>query len=110
MEHWQRARTKSCGSSDIAGRPCILGLDIANKIDLTAAVAALFRGGDEGKEVYTVFAKTWLPEARVEGQPPMRNGSTAGWLTQTPGETTDFSMIEVASAMLPAASTSRPDL
>ena len=87
------AHQQAAASASSAG---ILGLDIANKIDLTALVLLFPEEDDEGKEVYSVFCRAWLPEARVESQPAYARWIADGWLTQTPGETTDFSMIEEA--------------
>src|SRR5215472_7979004 len=96
MDHWAACGVEGLRVEDFAGRACILGLDIANKIDLTALVLLFPEEGDEGKEVYSVFCRAWLPEARVESQPAYARWIADGWLTQTPGETTDFSMIEEA--------------
>jgi phage terminase large subunit-like protein len=96
MDHWAACKVEGLRLEDFAGRPCILGLDIANKIDLTALVLLFPEEGDEGKEVYSVFCRAWLPEARVESQPAYAQWISSGWLTQTPGETTDFAMIEEA--------------
>jgi phage terminase large subunit-like protein len=96
MDHWTACKVEGLRLEDFAGRPCILGLDIANKIDLTALVLLFPEEDDEGKEVYSVFCRAWLPEARVESQPIYAQWISSGWLTQTPGETTDFSMIEEA--------------
>ena len=96
MDHWAACKVEGLRLEDFAGRSCILGLDIANKIDLTALVLLFPEEDDEGKEVYSVFCRAWLPEARVESQPAYAQWISSGWLTQTPGETTDFSMIEEA--------------
>jgi phage terminase large subunit-like protein len=96
MDHWHACKVEGLRLEDFAGRTCILGLDIANKIDLTALVLLFPEEDSEGKEVYSVFCRAWLPEARVESQPAYAQWVADGWLTQTPGETTDFSMIEDA--------------
>ena len=96
MDHWTACEVDELQLEQFAGRTCILGLDIANKIDLTALVLLFPEEDSEGKEVYSVFCCAWLPEARVESQPVYAQWISSGWLTQTPGETTDFSMIEEA--------------
>jgi phage terminase large subunit-like protein len=96
MDHWRACKVEGLRLEDFTGRPCILGLDIANKIDLTALVLLFAEEDDGGKEVYSVFCRAWLPDARVESQPAYARWIADGWLTQTAGETTDFSMIEEA--------------
>jgi phage terminase large subunit-like protein len=96
MDHWAACKVEGLRLEDFAGRPCVLGLDIANKIDLTGLVLLFPEEDDEGNEVYSVFCRAWLPEARVESQPAYAQWISSGWLIQTPGETTDFSMIEEA--------------
>ena len=96
MDHWRACRAEAPQFEAFAGRSCILGLDIANKIDVTALVLLFPEEDEEGREVYTVFCRAWLPEARVESQVVYARWIADGWLTQTPGETTDFSMIEEA--------------
>jgi len=95
-DHWTACKFEGLRLEDFGGRPCILGLDIANKIDLTAPVLLFPEENEEGKEVCSVFCRAWLPEARVDNQPVYAQWISSGWLTQTPGETTDFSMIEEA--------------
>src|SRR6516164_324749 len=96
MDHWRACRAEGLRLEDFAGRSCILGLDIANKIDLTALVLLFPEEDDGGKEVYSVFCRAWLPEARIESQAVYAHWIADGYLTQTPGETTDFSLIEEA--------------
>jgi phage terminase large subunit-like protein len=96
MDHWAACKVEGLRLEGFAGRSCILGLDIANKIDLTALVLLFPEEDDEGKEAYSVFCRAWLPEARVESQAVYAHWIADGYLTQTPGETTDFSMIEEA--------------
>ncbi len=95
MEHW-----KACGAeldlADFEGQPCIVALDVGNKIDLTALVLLFWEEGDDGQEHYTAFCRAWIPEARVPSMPVYAQWVADGWLTMTPGETTDFNLIEEA--------------
>jgi len=95
MEHWAACET-DLRLSDFAGRRCILGLDIANKIDLAALALLFWEEDDEGRTRYTIFCRNWLPEARIESQPAYASWVREGWLTTTPGETTSFSDMEEA--------------
>jgi len=96
MDHWRACRAEGLRLEDFAGRSCILGLDIANKIDLTALVMLFPEEDEQGRAIYSVFCRAWLPEARVESQAVYAHWIADGYLTQTPGETTDFSLIEEA--------------
>lgn len=74
---------------------CVVGLDLAAKIDLAAKVL-LFRRQIDGVDHYYVLPKFYLPAAVVQS---LRHPAYAGWaaqgyLTICPGETTDFNLIE----------------
>ena len=42
----------------------------------------------------SVFTRHYLPESRLDDVDAYRGWREEGWLTVTPGETTDFEMIE----------------
>jgi phage terminase large subunit-like protein len=96
MPYWQECLRPELRIEDFAGRNCILGLDIANKIDLTALVLLFWEEDDDGRKSYTVFCRSWLPEKRIETQPSYAQWIADGWLTQTSGETTSYPEIEEA--------------
>jgi len=96
MEHWLQCETPGLDIEDFAGRRCIMGLDIANKIDLTALVLLFWDEGDDGQTRYQIFCRAWLPEARIEVAPAYAQWIDAGWLSKTPGETTSYEAIEGA--------------
>lgn len=80
---------------DFAGEECVLALDLATKTDI-AAKTYLFRRAIEGVFHYYLFGSYYLPEAALTDG---RNASYAGWeisgrLTSTPGDVTDFGLIE----------------
>ena len=74
----------------------MVGLDIANKIDLTALVYLFpVDNGDDGKLHYYLLAKFWLRGGpHRKSNPAYAGWIKAGWLTATPGETTEFASIE----------------
>ena len=91
MRSWQECADPLLRIEDFAGKPCHIALDLASKTDL-AAVAAVFRDGED----YAVFVRAYLNEQAVS---EARNPSYPGWaragvLTITPGNETDFSVIE----------------
>jgi phage terminase large subunit-like protein len=88
---WNACGDRDLRLEDFEGRKCHLALDLASKTDL-AALVAVFPDG----EGYAVFARCYLNEAAVM---EARNPSYPGWaandeLVITPGNETDFGMIE----------------
>jgi phage terminase large subunit-like protein len=96
MEHWKQCVDPSLDLADFEGRQCMIGLDIANKIDLTALVMLFWETGEDGETHYTVFCKSWLPSARKDTVPAYAAWIKAGRLIETPGETIDYNAIEEA--------------
>ena len=95
MVQWQAQADPALKEADFRAEECVIGLDLAAKIDLAARVK-LFRRTLDGIQHYYVFAHFYLPEAAIlDG----RNASyqtweADGWITSTPGEVTDFGVIE----------------
>jgi phage terminase large subunit-like protein len=92
---WQACADETLRELDHLGDECIIGLDLAAKIDLCARVN-LYTRDIEGITHYFAFARFYLPEATIEES---ANASYAGWaragfLTSCPGETIDQEMIE----------------
>lgn len=88
---WNARGDTSLRIEDFEGEECHLALDLASKVDLAALVAVFPKD-----ETYTAFARCYLNEAAVM---EARNPSYPGWaanneLTITPGNETDFGMIE----------------
>jgi phage terminase large subunit-like protein len=98
MGHWRECEDSSLRLEDFAGRTCILGLDIANKIDLTALALLFWEEGDDGETRYFLFCKAWLPEAQREVNPAYAGWIKDGWLRETSGETISYAEIEEAIA------------
>jgi len=86
----------ACGDADLTldemqGAECIAALDLASKVDIASKVK-IFRRGDH----YYAFAKHYLPAARVEEDDNAQYSGWVeeGWLTTTPGNVTDWDVIE----------------
>ena len=98
-------RSSELKIEDFYGKPCILALDLASKIDLAAKVY-LFPLKDKFHPVtkapirYAIFSQFYIPEERLEKGNPnydyYRGWSdpTTGYLTTTPGNVIDFEFIE----------------
>jgi phage terminase large subunit-like protein len=92
MRAWNACARQNLAVDEFEGRPCHLALDLASKTDL-AALAIMFPDGAGG---YVAFSRCYLNEAAVM---EARNASYPGWAAEgdlivTPGNETDFSMIE----------------
>ena len=78
----------------LAGRSCFIGLDLADHLDLTAAVA-LFPDGQGGYDADAMF---WMPEENVaererEARVPLRQWIADGWIRTTPGVRLDHDQV-----------------
>jgi phage terminase large subunit-like protein len=78
----------------LAGRSCFVGLDLADHLDLTAAVA-LFPDGRGGYDADAMF---WMPAENVadrerEARVPLRQWIADGWIRTTPGTRLDHDQV-----------------
>jgi phage terminase large subunit-like protein len=94
-ELWNRAGDESLKREDFAGEPCWMGLDLASKLDLSAALS-VFERDLSGVTHYYVFANCYCPEERLSLP---ENRHYAGWaaeghLIATPGNVTDYDYVE----------------
>ena len=88
---WNACGDAKLSLADFEGEECHLALDLASKTDLAALVLVFPKA-----ETYAVFGRFYLNEAAVM---EARNPSYPGWaandeLVITPGNETDFGMIE----------------
>ena len=99
MRSWRACTDRDLELRQMEGRDCHIALDLASKTDL-AALAIVFPTDvieDNDRRLhYTVFSRCYLNEAAVL---EARNPSYPGWaanneLVLTPGNETDFGMIE----------------
>ncbi len=91
MRAWDACADSSLHESQFIGEHCVIGLDLASKVDIAAKVKIFTK---EGK-VY-IFGSYYLPESATDDG---RNSQYSGWarkglLTVTPGNVTDFDQIE----------------
>jgi phage terminase large subunit-like protein len=103
IELWDRLAAPSLKLEDMADRPCVIGVDLASKIDL-AAVVLLFMP-TEDQPTIDVFARFYVPERQAMARENAHyfQWADAGWLTVTDGDMIDHDRIfadttQVASA------------
>ena len=90
---WDECLTHSKTLEDFAGQKCILGLDLASKLDITANVA-IFPKGD----TYEILPFFYCPEegAKIRSKKdrvPYLSWADKGWLKMTPGSKIDTNFI-----------------
>lgn len=92
MQRWADCHDPALRLDDMAGRRCILSLDLASKSDI-AALEILFPEPDGG---CVVFGRHYLPEETVTtaGNDHYRGWAASGALTVTDGAMIDFGRIE----------------
>ena len=96
MQAWKACEDPTLDITDFEGQPCIIGLDLGAKNDITAKVRLFPRQRSDGKTEYYAFFDFYLPEDTIEKS---TNSQYQGWVEQgfihqTPGAMTDFSIVE----------------
>lgn len=90
MLAYQACRKKTIKLEDFRGSECYAAVDLASKRDI-ACLAMLFERGGH----YFAFVRHYVAEQAIEDGPDKyRAWHTAGWLTATPGNITDYEYIE----------------
>jgi phage terminase large subunit-like protein len=91
MGKWRRCTDTTLSLDDFTGKKCIIALDLATKIDLTAK-AYLFQ--EDGKRY--LFLKYYLPEETIElsHNDHYRRWAAQGWITETMGNVLDFGQVK----------------
>ncbi|WP_210387219.1 terminase large subunit [Brucella intermedia] len=94
-EWWRKCEDRTLDEADFAEDECVIGLDLASKIDIAARVNT-YRRLIDGKAHYYVFPRFYLPRVAIdEDRHPMYRGwEMQGDIVATAGETIDFSIIE----------------
>jgi phage terminase large subunit-like protein len=98
---WARCADHKMRIEDFAGEECVVGIDLASRIDVNS-MAILFSRLINGEAHYFCFMRHWLPEAAVSTD---RFGQYDGWcrmglITKTPGNVIDVDQIEKATVEL----------
>jgi phage terminase large subunit-like protein len=95
MAKLQTCIDESLSEKDFEGQQCIVGVDLASKLDLCAEVR-LFAKTIEDKTHFYAFGTYWLPEETMQSS---TNAAYKGWaatgkLQMTSGSVTDLDFIE----------------
>jgi phage terminase large subunit-like protein len=94
MVKWDACADEHLALEQFLKDPCMIGVDLASRIDMAAKVK-LFRRNLEGKAHFYAFGTYYLNEAAVDN---VRNMHYQGWFNQnrlvvTPGNVTDYNWI-----------------
>ncbi len=95
METLKKCVNKALKIEDYKGKECVIAVDLASKIDIAATVT-VFRERIKGKNHYTAFLTSYLPEDRVNESEKANymKWRSEGWLTATEGNEIDLNEIE----------------
>ena len=95
MHAWERCANPDLTPEQLAHLPCWIPLDLASKVDVSAA-PMLFRDEDNDRWYAITRRRFWLPQGAVtSGRNSQYEGWVRdGWLVQTPGNVTDYDQIE----------------
>jgi phage terminase large subunit-like protein len=87
INKWDLCADPNLKMSDFKKQPCVLGLDVASKVDLTS-VAIVFKKGD----IYYIFDRSFIPEQTVKDTKNALydNCIGQGHLIQTKGEAISY--------------------
>lgn len=95
MRAWDACADISLTIDQFEGHDCIIAHDLASKVDIAAKMRLFWRDID-GERHYYAFGRYFLNESAIEnGTNSQYNGwARRGMLTATPGNVTDFGVIE----------------
>ena len=95
MRAWDRCANAKLTIDHIRHLPCWVPLDLASKVDIAAA-PVLAHDAAADRWYVVSRGRFWLPERAIEsGANSQYHGWVrAGWLVATPGEVTDYDLIE----------------
>lgn len=79
MAKWRKAYRPQVSLEDFEGMPCIYGLDLAAKTDITALVRLFFRQEDDDTVHYYAFPEFWLPQEKLQNS---SNSQYQSWAKQ----------------------------
>lgn len=95
MRKWDACADPELKVEQFLGEECVEALDLATKRDI-ACKGLLFEKKVDGKRHFYAFLKHYLPEAACteDVNASYVGWKQEGWLTTTPGDVTDFDVIE----------------
>lgn len=95
MRKWDACGDATLKAEDFADCKCVVALDLASKKDIADKVK-IFEKEVDGVMHYYAFASHYLPATAAEDEANSQYAGWAeeGWLITTPGDATDYDVIE----------------
>jgi phage terminase large subunit-like protein len=96
LQAWEACGTDDIGIPQLAGRECYMGLDMARRLDMAAAVFA-FPWPELGEDGVFFWPMLWLPEGTAKSRDilyPLMTWARDGFLKLTPGDVLDYDRIK----------------
>lgn len=96
MESWRACEDKSLTLEQFEGHECVLGFDLARKLDMNSMARLFWREIDERIHYYLVAPRFWVPEDTVRYSDNQRMAErlqkwvNTGELRETPGAEIDY--------------------
>lgn len=96
MESWRACEDKSLTLEQFEGHECVLGFDLARKLDMNSMARLFWREIDERIHYYLVAPRFWVPEDTVRYSDNQRMAErlqkwvNTGELLETPGAEIDY--------------------
>jgi len=99
IDGWAKGQSTGWTRADVAGARCVVGIDLAAKLDLTAMVALFPPPGGVGR--WRVLRWVWTPEETIlerahRDRAPYPHWKAGGYLQTTPGTRVDHQVIRAA--------------
>lgn len=96
MAKYNKCIDASFTPEDFAGMPCIYGVDLASKLDLSAVIKLFWKKHEDGQIHYYVWVDFFLPSETVKNS---GNTSYYGWKEDGYLRTTDGAITDIAQIM-----------
>lgn len=96
LESWKACEDRTLELEQFEGQQCILGLDLARKLDLNGMARLFWRDIDGRRHYYSVAPRFWVPEDTVNNSENRRMAEryqawvNSGVLTATDGAEVDY--------------------
>ena len=96
LAEWEEAADSSLSLEQFAGQPCVLGLDLARKLDMNCMARLFWRDIDGRRHYYCVEPRFWVPEDTVQNMENRRMAEryqawvNSGHLIATDGAEVDY--------------------
>lgn len=96
VAQWEALKDETLTLEKFEGQPCVLGFDLARKLDMNSMARLFWRDIEGKRHYYSVAPKFWVPEDTVNNHDNRRMAErfqkwvNAGLLTQTDGAEIDY--------------------